>query len=99
MLKYVDSNRNGDVNLCDISDFLSVSDEVIELCLDLFESLGMIEVLAKNSMNYKIKFLCAVEFSKIKECDMYEELQVELQKIVDYRQSLCVKPLDEIISI
>lgn len=99
MLKYVDSNRNGDVNLCDISDFLSVSDEVIELCLDLFESLGMIEVLAKNSMNYKIKFLCAVEFSKIKECDMYEELQVELQKIVDYRQSLCVKPLEEIISI
>ncbi len=99
MLKYVDSNKNGNVNLCDISDFLSVSDEVIELCLDLFESLGMIEILSKNLMNYKIKFLCAVEFSKIKECDMYEELQVELQKIVDYRQNLCVMPLEEIVNI
>lgn len=99
MLKYVDTNKNGDVNLCDISDFLSVSDEVIELCLDLFESLGMIEILDKNSMNYKIKFLCAVEFSKIKECDMYEELQVELQKIVDYRQSLCDRALEEIITL
>ena len=97
MLKYVDSNKNGKVNLCDISDFLSISDETTELCLDLFESLNMIEIIEKNKTNYKIKFLQALEFSKIKDFDMYEELQQELQKIYAYRENLCKMPLEEII--
>lgn len=97
MLKYVDSNKNGEVNLCDISDFLSISDEVTEICLDLFESLEMIEVLEKKQTNYKIKFNKAIEFSKIKEFDMYEELQNELDKIYNYREMLCKIPLEEIL--
>ena len=97
MLKFVDSNKNGEVNLSDISDFLSISDEITELCLDLFESLNMIEILEKNNTNYKIKFIKAVEFSKIKDFDMYEELQNELQKVFDYREKLCKMPLEEIL--
>lgn len=96
MLKYVDSNKNGEVNVCDISDFLSISDEVTELCFDMFDSMGMIEILERNVNNYKIKFLHAVEFSKIKENEMYDELQIELQKIYNYRQILCTMPLDEL---
>ena len=98
MLKYVDSSKNGEVNICDISDFLAVSDEVTELCFDLFESLDMIEILKKNNTNYKIKFLKAIEFSKIKEFDLYDELQNELQKIITYREMLCQAPLEEIFA-
>lgn len=100
MLKYVcnpQSGKNGEVNLCDISDFLAVSDEVTELCFDMLENLGMFEIIEKNAQNYKINFIHAIEFSKIKESDMYEELESELAKIYDYRQKLCTLPLEEIV--
>lgn len=97
MLKYVDNNKNGEVNIFDVSDFLSISDEVTELCFDMLDAMGMIEVLSRNVNNYRIKFLHAVEFSKIKENEMYEELENELNKIYKYRQDLCSLPLEEII--
>ena len=96
MLKYVCTNKNGEINLCEISDFLSISDEVTELCFDILENLGMIQTVEKNMQNCKIKFLHAVEFSKIKEHEMYDVLKNETEKIYDYRQSLCTMPLEEI---
>ena len=84
------------MKLSDISDFLAISDEVTELCFDMLEELGMFEVVEKNADNCKISFLKAVEFSKIKESEMYEELEAELKKIYDYRQKLCTMPLEEL---
>lgn len=96
MLKYVSNAKNGEVVLSDVSDFLGISDEVTELCFDMLESLGMFEIVSKNVNICKIKFLHPVEFSKVRECDMFEELQSELQKIYDYRQKLCTMPLEEL---
>lgn len=42
-------------------------------------------------------FCSAVELSRIKESEMYEELETELAKIYDYRQKLCTMPLEELI--
>ena len=97
MLKYVSNAKDGEVVLSDISDFLGISDEVTELCFDMLESLGMFEILGKNVNTYKITFLHPVEFSKVKESEMFEELQNELQKIYDYRQKLLTAPLEELI--
>lgn len=100
MLKYVcnpNSGKNGEINLCDISNYLSISDEVAELCFDMLESMEMFEVVDKTGSGYKIEFLHAVELSKIQESEMYEELIDELQHIYDYRQKLCTMPLEELI--
>lgn len=97
MLKYVCTNKNGEVNLNDISDFLAVSDEVTELCFDMLEELGMFDVIEKNANTCRISFSKAVELSKIKESEMYEELETELAKIYDYRQKLSTMPLEELI--
>lgn len=97
MLKYVCSNKNGEVNLCDISDFLAISDEVTELCFDMLEELGMFEILEKKATYCKIEFKQAIEYSKIKESDLYEELESELKKIYEYRKKLCEFPLEEVI--
>lgn len=97
MLKYVSNAKDGEVILSDISDFLGISDEVTELCFDMLESLGMFEILGKNVNTYKITFLHPVEFSKVKESEMFEELQNELQKIYDYRQKLLTSPLEELV--
>jgi len=96
MLKYVCSNKNGEVNLPDISDFLAISDEVTELCFDMLEELRMFEIIEKKASFYKIAFKQAIEYSKIKDSDLYEELKTELNKIYEYRQKLCEFPLDEI---
>lgn len=95
MLKYVSNTKNGEVVLSDISDFLGISDEVTELCFDMLESLGMFEVISKNINTYKIAFLHPVEFSRVKENELFDELQNELKKIYEYRQNLCTMPLDE----
>ena len=100
MMKYAcnpQSGKNGEINLYDISDFLAVSDEVTELCFDMLENLGMFETLERNANTFKIKFLHAVEFSAVKESEMYEELEAELAKIYNYRQKLCTLPLDELV--
>ena len=97
MLKYVSNAKDGEVVLSDISDFLGISDEVTELSFDMLESLGMFEILGKNVNTYKITFLHPVEFSKVKESEMFEELQNELQKIYDYRQKLLTSPLEELV--
>lgn len=97
MLKYVSNAKNGEVVLSDISDFLGISDEVTELCFDMLESLGMFEISAKNINTYKIVFIQPVEFSKVKESEMFEELQLELQKIYEYRQKLCTMSLDNFV--
>ena len=96
MLKYVSNNKNGEVDICDISDFLSISDDVTELCIDIFESMGMISVFEKNNNKYQIEFLHSVEFSKIKENDLYEELENELEKVYEYRQKLCTVTLEDL---
>lgn len=97
MLKYVCSNKNGEVNLQDISDFLSISDEVTELCFDMLEELGMFNIIENTGTLYKIEFNQAIEFTKIKDSDMYQELENELLKIYNYREKLCTIPLEEII--
>ena len=97
MLKYVCSNKNGEVNLQDISDFLAISDETTELCFDMLEELGMFEIIEKEASYCKIEFKKAIEYSKIKESGLYEELETELKKIYDYRKKLCELPLGEII--
>ncbi len=97
MLKYVSTSKSGEVVLSDIADFLGISDEVCELCFDMLESLGMFEVIEKNVNTYKITFLHPVEYSKVQESEMFEELQNELQKIYDYRQKLLTMPLEELV--
>ena len=96
MLKYVCSNKNGELFLSDISDFLSITDEVAELCIDMLDSINMIEIVEKNAKHYKIKFNHSIEFSAVKNSELYEELEEELKKIYDYRKTLCTMPLEEI---
>ena len=97
MLKYVCSNKNGEVNLQDISDFLAISDEVTELCIDMLEELGMFNIIENNGNIYKIEFNKAIEFAKIKDSNLYQELENELKKIFDYREKFCNNSLEEII--
>ena len=50
-----------------------------------------------NGNIYKIEFNKAIEFAKIKDSNLYQELENELKKIFDYREKFCNNSLEEII--
>ena len=96
MLKYASNNRGGQVSLNEISGFLGITNEAAELCIDMFESLGMIEVLERTNDLIKLKFINALGYSKIKESELFDELKAELAKIYDFREFLASCDLDEL---
>lgn len=99
MLKYVANNKNGEFSINEMACFLGVSEELTELYLDMFESMGMIEILEKAGRLTKIKFFAPVEFSKIKESDIYEELCSEAEKIYAFRELLLKGDLEFLAGI
>ena len=62
-----------------------------------YASFVLICILEKNITGCKITFLHPVEYSRVQESEMFEELQNELQKIYNYRQKLLTLPLEELI--
>lgn len=96
MMKYASNNRDGNIKISEIACFLGVNDELPNLCLDIFESLNMIEILNREQDYAKIKFLSPVEFTKIKDSDLYPEFCSEVEKIYDFREELLKTPAEEI---
>ena len=81
MLKYAVSNLDGVVNILRAAKALSVSDETIECALNLFDEAGMIDLDKIDDDNYKIINLSPIEMSKIKQNDIFIDLDTKLQEI------------------
>ena len=96
MLKFASNNRDGRVSLNEISGFLGITPEAAELCVDMFEALGMIEVFERENDMLKLKFNEALGYSKIKESELFEALEAELAKIYEFREFLGSCNLDEL---
>lgn len=105
MLKYVSNNRDGVVKISEMACFLGISEELTELCIDMFESLEMVEILDKDLNTavggdfLKIKFKNAVEIAKIKDSELYDALCDEAQKIYEFKESLLKAEVGEILEI
>lgn len=99
MLKFAYNNRNGEIKISELACFLGISEELPNLCIDMFESLKMIEILDREDDYVKLNFLNAVEFNKLKESELYEEFCLETEKIFDFREFLRKAPLEEISKI
>lgn len=90
MLKFVANKKNGELSISEMACFLGITEEMTELCIDMFESLDMIEILNREKNFLKITFNAqnAVEYNKIKEHHLYEPLVDEAKKIYDFRELL-----------
>lgn len=88
MFKYSYLKKKGIINIEELAKLTNTTNKTIEIALDLFCDLEMLEVEELESMNYKIVFKSAVEFSKIKLNPIYDELEAELLSIKEYRQKI-----------
>ncbi len=96
MVKYAYNNRDGNIRISEMACFLGISDELPNLCLDIFENLNMIQVLNREDDRIKIEFLNPIEFNKIKESNLYDEFCSEVEKVYDFREELLNLPANEI---
>lgn len=99
MLKYALSNLNGVINLSRAGKALCVSEDVIECALTLFDDVSMISLDKEDDENYKISDFHPVELSKVKQSDVYNELETQLNEINSFKRFYLNASIDEVKEI
>ena len=99
MLKYALSNMEGNLNIKRLSKALNVDEDTIECALNIFETSQMIDLNRKDEENYIISYLHPVEMSKIKNADMYSELEIQINNIKSFKDFYLNSSVEEIKSI
>ena len=85
MIKYTCNNLNGEFNIKRASSALGVTDMVTETLLEMFEDTGMIKIEERKENIFNIKFVQAVELSKIIHASRYEEFIELMNSIKEYK--------------
>ncbi len=96
MLKYALSNINGHINLERAANALSVDIETLDCVLSLFENCGMIDLDKFSDEEYRISQLNPIEFSKIKQDDLFCVLEEQISNINEFRRFYLNANIEEI---
>ncbi len=95
MLKYSLANMNGEVDINRLAKALDVNNETVECALTLFESMDITNPDKSEDDKYKITYIHPMELSKIKNCEIYAELDDMIKNINDFRNFYTNSSIDE----
>ena len=102
MLKYSLNNLNGELDLNRISRALNIDFETMDCAISLLQDVEMIETEEKTENILILKEINTIELSKIKENELYEELENNLKKINDFKNKYTnssIKEMEALIEI
>ena len=102
MLKYSLNNLNGELDLNRISRALNIDFETMDCAISLLQDVEMIETEEKTENILILKEINTIELSKIKENELYSELENNLQKINNFKNhytNCSIKEIEELIKI
>ena len=85
MIKYTCNNLNGQFNLNRAAAAIGVTNEIIEIILEIFAESGMIKILIRENDYYQIEFLNSIELSKTLHSTKYPEFIELMNSINDYK--------------
>ena len=85
MVRYSCNNLGGQFALERAAAALGVSEEIVEVLLDIFEECGMLKVLARENDTYNIAFLQGIELSKAMHTSKYSEFIELMNTINNYK--------------
>ncbi len=85
MIKYCCNNLEGNFSLQRGASALGITEEVIEMLLEVFQDCGMIKILERDEEAYKIEFLAGIELSKALHSVKYAEFVELMNTINDYK--------------
>ena len=97
MLKFASHSNDGKVELIRCSSFLGKSVKVFEMLLDLYEQVGFIRILDKNSAFYTIEFLGVDDVSKVLHSDRYAQIFELIIECEQFQRSLLEDDLNQIV--
>ena len=97
MVKYSSHSNNGVFELVRSASFLNKSIEVIESLLNLYEKLGFIKIINKNSSSYNIEFLGNADFNKIIQTEEYTRICDLIEECELFQKSLLEDDLSQFV--
>ena len=96
MIKYAIANMNGQLDLNRLSGALNIDTDTIECAITLFEDCRMIEMNKPAEDKYIIESLTPVEMSKLKQDDLYTELDERINNINNFRKFYLNSSIEDI---
>ena len=96
MLKYALSSLKGNVDVLRVAKALRVDEETVECALTLFEESEMIDLNKIDEKEFQISYLHPVELSKIKQNELYCDLENNLHNINAFRNFYLNSPIEQI---
>lgn len=97
MIKYCANKLDGNIDLARFSSALGVSENFIQITLEILENIGSIQILDIDKMQYIQSF----NYDEFKNDTMFEVLKEEFDLIVNYKKSLLncdIKDIEKIVS-
>lgn len=95
MIKYCANKLDGTIDLSRFSKALGVSENFIQITLEILENIGSIRILDINKMQYLKPF----NYDDFKNDSMFEILKDEFENIINFKKSLLACDLKEIESL
>ena len=96
MIKYSLSNLSGKFDLGRAAAALNIDIETLECAISLFENCSMVEFSKFSDAEYNILNINPIELSKIKQDELFIELEERLNKINSFRKFYLNSSIDEI---
>lgn len=97
MLKFAAHNNQGKVELVRCASFLGKSLKIFEMLLELYEQVGFIKIIDKNSAFYTIEFLGVDDISKVLHSTKYSQIFELIIECEQFQKSLLEDDLTLII--
>lgn len=97
MLKFAAHNNGGKVELVRCASFLGKSLKIFELLLALYEEVGFIKILDKNSAFYTIEFLGVDDISKVLHSAKYSQIFELIIECEQFQKSLLEDNLEDLL--
>lgn len=97
MLKFAAHNNSGKVELVRCASFLGKSLKIFEMLLALYEEVGFIKILDKNSSFYTIEFYGVDDISKILHSEKYAQIFELIIECEQFQKSLLEDNLEQIL--
>lgn len=96
MIKYCANKMDGNIDLERFSSALGVSENFVQITLEILENIGSIEILDIDKMNYIKPF----NYDEFKNDSMFEILKEEFDNIINYKKSILncdIKDIEKIV--
>ena len=85
MIRYTCNTLDGVFNLTRAASALGVTNEIVEVLLEIFQDAGMIKIKDRNETSYEIEFIAATELSKTLHSVKYEEFAELMKNVNEYK--------------